>query len=94
MAADEQVAMVLRAMEILEGRVRAATATEIGRLVLLDPDVLAQVLCRAVVGGWAVSLIVRSGAERAGVRTGTTVYRLTDMASHRVDAGRPLLASS
>lgn len=94
MAADDEVARVLRAMAILEGRVRAATALEIGRLTGLDPLVLARTLSRAVVGGWMVRLVVRADAERAGVRAGTTVYRLTDMARHRIRADHPLLTSS
>ena len=87
-SADEQVTTVLWAIEVLEGRVRAATSSEIGRLVRFDEVELGQVLCRAVVGGWAEKLIVRSEAERAGVR----VYRLTSMADHRSHA--PRLASA
>lgn len=91
-SADEQVTTVLWAIEVLEGRVRAATSSEIGRLVRFDEVELGQVLCRAVVGGWAEKLIVRSEAERAGVRAGTAVYRLTSMADHRSHA--PRLASA
>ena len=90
MAADEQVAKVLRAIEILDGRVRAATQDEISFLVPLGAVELEHALCRAIVGGWVDKVTVRSGGERPGVRTGDCVYLLTDMAGHRCVAERDL----
>ena len=83
MAADNEICDVLRAMEMLESRVRCTTHAEISFLVPMSGTGLENALARAVVGGWVTQQIIRSGEERAGVRTGTVVYRLTDMSFHR-----------
>jgi hypothetical protein len=83
MAADKQVCDVLRAMEMLEGRVRGTTRAEISFLVPLGDTELDHALARAIVGGWISKDLVRPDAERAGVRTGTAVYELTEMSCHR-----------
>ncbi|WP_421120433.1 hypothetical protein ACE2AJ_03665 [Aquihabitans daechungensis] len=83
MAADNQVCDVLRAMEMLEGRVRSTTRSEIGFLVPMTDSQLDQVLARAEVGGWVTKHVVHSSDERAGVRPGTAVYQLTEMSCHR-----------
>ena len=83
MAADDQVCEVLRAMEMLEGRVRGTTRAEISFLLPVGAAELDRSLARAVVGGWVTKQMVSPGAERTGVRVGTTVYQLTDMSCHR-----------
>jgi len=84
MATDNQVFEVLRAMDMLEGRVRSTTRSEIGFLAPMTDAELDRALARAEVGGWISKQIVRGSDERAGVRPGTAVYRLTEMSCHRV----------
>jgi hypothetical protein len=84
MALDDHVFEVLVAMEVLEGRVQGATRAEISFLVTLGSRELDEALARAVVEGWATRGIVAAGGERAGVRSGTAIYRLTATGIHRI----------
>ena len=83
MAPDEQVPTVLRAIEMLDGRVRASTSAEIGFLVPLPLNDLERVLTRAVLGGWVARRAIASGD---GARAGEVVYQLTDVGYHRAPA--------
>ena len=81
--ADALVASVLRAIELLDTRVRGATKSEIGSLAHMEPSELEHALSRATVGGWASRVTVMPDTERPGARTGDVVYQLTEMGHNR-----------
>ncbi len=83
MTRDQEVGVVLWAIDLVSARVGSATAMEIRRLAQREVAVVDVALDRAVTWGWAERTVVAEPGYRAGTRVGDGTYRLTELGIQR-----------